>query len=244
MAASEPVRLQKVLAEAGVASRRAAERLILEGAVSVNGETVTTLGTRVDPATAEVRVHGEPLQQRSGLLYLALHKPAGYVTTAHDEHGRATVFDLLGDLPSRLYPVGRLDRDSAGLLLLTNDGALTQRLTHPRFGVEKQYQVLVEPVPDADALRRLREGVPLDDRPSAPARVHLLERDDQRAWLDVVLHEGRNRQLRRMCEAVGLTVISLVRVRVGPVELGRLPPGKARRLTPREIAALRKAAGL
>jgi pseudouridine synthase len=232
------VRLQKLLADAGVASRRAAERLIREGAVKVNGSVVTELGIRADPARDDIRVYGTPLPVRQPHVYIMLHKPAGYVTSAHDEHGRATVFALLKGLSERVYPVGRLDRDSEGLLLLTNDGDLAMRLTHPRYGIGKQYQVLVEPVPDASALRLLREGVSLDGQKTAPATVTLLEQNGVQAWLDVVIHEGRKRQIRRMCEAAGLHVRYLVRVRVGPVEIGDLPRGAYRSLTPAEVAAL------
>lgn len=232
-------RLQKVLAHAGVASRRRAEDLIRAGRVTVNGAVVTELGTRVDPSRDEVRVDGRPLRGAESRVYVLLHKPAGVVSTARDPQGRRTVLDLLPDLGVRLYPVGRLDYDSSGLILLTNDGALALRLTHPRYGAEKVYRVQVEGHPSPAALDRLRRGMRLSDGMTAPARVREVARDAAGSTLEVVLREGRNRQVRRMFAAVGHPVRALVRVGEAGLTLGDLPPGAWRRLTEEEVARLR-----
>jgi 23S rRNA pseudouridine2605 synthase len=238
------LRLQKILADAGVASRRAAERLITAGRVSVNGAMITTLGATADPASDEVCLDGKALTRRSGHIYVALNKPLGYVTTASDERGRPTALDLVRDVPARLFPVGRLDRDSEGLLLLTTDGALTEWLTHPRHEIEKEYMALVDQEPSPDALAALATGITLDGRLTAPAGVRRLDRTPAGVWLRLTLHEGRKRQVRRMCAAVGLQVRRLLRVRVGPVLLGDLRAGVHRPLTAAELQALRQMAGL
>ena len=238
------IRLQKILADAGVASRRAAERLILDGSVTVNGRVVTELGSKADPTADDVRVSGRKLEGPSAMVYLALNKPVGYVTTASDEYGRATVLDLLKDIPARVFPVGRLDRESEGLLLVTNDGDLTARLTHPRYAVEKQYHVLVKPAPEPDVLERLRRGVVVEGRRTALAGVEKLIPEGGGAWLRVTIHEGRNRQIRLMCRAVGLEVQRLIRMRMGPIELGTLTPGRFRALSSREAATLKAEVGL
>ena len=225
-------RLQKVLARAGLGSRRACEELIAEGRVTVN-DVVAELGRRVDPATDRVAVDGVPVGVAPGLVHYLLNKPRGVVTTASDPRGRPTVVEAVPAEP-RVFPVGRLDVDSEGLLLLTNDGELTHRLTHPSFGVDKEYLVSVTGRPSRAALRRLREGVELDDGPTAPARVADLEP----GLLRITIHEGRNRQVRRMCEAVGHPVTRLVRRRIGPISDDRLPPGSWRPLTPEEVRAL------
>jgi pseudouridine synthase len=238
------IRLQKILSAAGVASRRAAEKLIVEGRVSVNGETITQLGTRADPDADDIRVDGRRIG-RPKRRYIALHKPRGYVTTRSDPEHRKTVLDLLG-LQEYLYPVGRLDYDSEGLLLLTNDGELAARLMHPRYGVEREYEARVRGVPEPAALRRLAQGVRIEGRRTAPADVRLVEagrgaRGDQ-SIISVVLHEGRTRQVRKMCEAMGHPVVRLRRVRVGPIRLGALGPGEFRNLTREEVRQLEKAA--
>jgi 23S rRNA pseudouridine2605 synthase len=241
-------RLQKVLAHAGIASRRHAEELIAAGRVSVNGAPVRKLGTRVDPARDDIRVDDQPLRPAAHHTYLVLHKPVGPVTTSHDPQGRQTVLDLLPDelRARRLYPVGRLDRDTAGLLLLTDDGELALRLTHPRYALPKEYEALVVGVPSPAALDRLRQGVQLpgEARPTATARVWTLRQEGADTWLAVELHEGRNRQVRRMLEAVGHSVRRLRRVRVGPLELGELRAGEWRPLRASELRALRRAVGL
>jgi 23S rRNA pseudouridine2605 synthase len=235
---AEGERLQKVLARAGFGSRRVCEELIEDGRVTVDGE-VAVLGRRVDPATAEVEVDGVHIGVAPDLVHWLLHKPAGVVTTASDPEGRRTVLDLVPDQP-RVFPVGRLDYETEGLLLLTNDGALTHRLTHPSFGVEKEYLAEVDRMPSRGELRRLREGVELDDGPTAPAKVASL--DDR--TLRITIHEGRNRQVRRMVEAVGSEVLRLVRVRIGPLTDRSLKPGAWRELTQDEVRALeREAAG-
>ncbi len=229
-------RLQKVLARAGLGSRRTCEELIAAGRVTVDGE-VARLGRRVDPATAVVAVDGVPLGVRPDLVYYLVNKPRGVVTTARDPQGRRTVVELVPPEP-RVFPVGRLDLDSEGLIICTNDGDLAHRLTHPSHGVDKEYLVLVRGRPSRSALRRLREGIELDDGPTAPARVTPIEP----GLLRIVIHEGRNRQIRRMCEAIGHPVQRLVRTRIGPLADRRLEPGRWRRLTRAEVRALERAA--
>jgi 23S rRNA pseudouridine2605 synthase len=229
-------RLQKILAQAGLGSRRASEELIAAGRVRVNGE-VATLGTRADPETDVIEVDGAVVGVRQGLVHYLLNKPAGVVTTARDPQGRPAVVDLVPAEP-RVYPVGRLDADTEGLLLLTNDGELAHRLTHPSFGVDKEYLAGVAGTPSRGAVRRLREGVELDDGPTAPAKVSLVDEHTLR----ITIHEGRNRQVRRMCEAVGHPVQRLVRVRIGPLADRRLAPGAWRPLTQAEVRDLERAA--
>ncbi len=229
-------RLQKVLAAAGIGSRRVCEDLIDEGRVTVNGE-VAQLGRRVEVASDLVEVDGVAISVAPGLVHYLLNKPAGVVTTAVDTHGRPTVVELVPDDP-RVFPVGRLDLETEGLLILTNDGELTHRLTHPSFGVEKEYLAHVRGEPSRAALRTLREGVELEDGKTAPARVAV----PAPSLLRLVIHEGRNRQVRRMCEAIGHPVERLVRTRIGPITDTRLPPGEWRSLTPEEVRALQEAA--
>ncbi len=237
-------RLQKILAAAGIASRRAAERLIAEGRVAVNGAVVTALGVSADPATDRIEVDGVLIAAPSRHTYLVLNKPPRVVTTAADERGRPTVIDLLPPGTSRLFPVGRLDRDSEGLLLLTDDGDLALRLTHPRYGFEKEYLALAERPLTADAVERLRAGVEFEGRRTASARVEKAVPGlpyppaPGRQWYRVVLHEGRKRQVRRMFAAEGVRLLRLVRVRVGPVALGDLAAGATRPLTWAELDAL------
>ena len=231
----EGERLQKVLARTGIGSRRVCEELIADGRVTVNGE-VAELGRRVDTERDHVEVDGVPISVREGLVYYLLNKPAGVVTTASDPQGRRTVIELVPAEP-RVFPVGRLDAETEGLLLLTNDGDLTHRLTHPSFGVEKEYLALVEGTPSPGALRRLREGIELDDGVTAPARASL----DPPSSLTIVIHEGRNRQVRRMCDAIGHRVQRLVRVRIGPIADRHLRPGEWRELRQDEVRALERA---
>lgn len=236
-----PERLQKVLSAAGVASRRHAEELIAAGRVRVNG-AVATLGDRVEATTDVVEVDGERVTLDTTLRYVLLNKPQGVVSTTSDPEGRPTVTDLI-NLPDRLYPVGRLDRDTEGLLLLTNDGDLVHRLLHPSFGVERTYLALVPGPVRRDVLARLRDGVELDDGPARPRRVRVTEQHAGRAVLEVVMVEGRKREVRRMLAAVGLPVDRLARVAFGGVELGDLRQGKWRFLTDPEVNRLRRAAG-
>ena len=230
-------RLQKVLARAGLGSRRVCEDLIASGRVRVNGERAE-LGRRVDPESDVVEVDGIAVSVRPGLVYYLLNKPGGVVTTASDPQGRPTVVGLVPTDP-RVFPVGRLDTDTEGLLLLTNDGDLAHRLTHPSFGVEKEYVAEVEGRPPAGAVRRLRHGVELEDGVTSPARVVLTPPN----VLRITIHEGRNRQVRRMCEAVGHPVRRLVRVRIGPLTDRRLRPGAWRELRTEEVRALERAVG-
>ncbi len=234
-----PVRLQKLLAEAGVASRRGAERLIQAGRVTLNGRVVTELGVQADPERDRIRVDGRALPRREPKRYLALHKPRGYLTTREDPRGRPRVFDLLPDVGERLHAVGRLDFDAEGLLLLTNDGELTYRLTHPRHGVPRVYHVCVEGRGDPATLAALRRGVLLEDGPARADEARWLRSAGPgRAWIALTLREGRYREVKRLCRAVGLSVERLVRVGYGPVRLGRLAPGAWRELTPRELTGL------
>lgn len=236
-------RLQKLLARAGIASRRAAERLIVEGRVSVNGRTVTALGTLADPDTDTVRVDGRRLPPAPAEhVYLALHKPRGYVTTLRDPEGRPSVRDLLSGVAVRVFPVGRLDFQSEGLLLLTNDGALAHALMHPRSAVPKTYVAKVRGAPGEEALRRLEAGVVVRGRRTLPARARLLRRG-ARSLVELTLVEGRRHQVRDMLEAVGHPVVRLVRVAYGGVRLGRLAPGRYRRLGADEVARLRSYLG-
>jgi pseudouridine synthase len=234
-------RLNKVLARAGVASRRGSDELIAQGRVTVNGETVRELGTRVDPRVDVVRVDGRrvgaPPARHS---YYMLNKPRGYVTTLSDPEGRPTVRDLLTGVRPRVFPVGRLDFHSEGLLLLTDDGDLAHGLTHPGRGVPKTYAVKVRGTPDGRALARLRRGIRLDGRPTLPARVRLTKRADN-SWLELIVVEGRQHLVRRMLAAVGHPVLKLKRTALDGLKLGRLPSGRLRPLTPDELARLRRA---
>jgi 23S rRNA pseudouridine2605 synthase len=238
-------RLARFLAHAGVASRRHAETLIAEGRVQVNGVPVTTQGTRIDPLHDRVYVDGTPIQGTTKQVYVLLHKPAGYVTTAHDPQGRPTVLDLLpADVRAlRVYPVGRLDIDTSGLLLLTNDGDFALHLSHPRYVQEKHYEALVRGHPSVASLDTLRQGVTFteDDgsqHQSVPARVRILRRSGPDSWIALTIHEGRKRQIRRMLAAVGHSVLSLSRVGVGTLTLEHLSPGRWRYLTEAEVQAL------
>jgi 23S rRNA pseudouridine2605 synthase len=233
---SDGIRLQRVLAERGIGSRRACEELIAAGKVTVNGD-VAILGRRIEPEVDVIEVNGEGVGVRPGLVYYLLNKPTGVITTSDDPQGRPTVLSLVPAEP-RVYPVGRLDLDTEGLLLITNDGALTHRLTHPSFGVEKEYLAEVQgELTDAE-LRRMRNGVELEDGITSPAKVS----QPQPSLLRITIHEGRNRQVRRMCDAVGHPVIRLVRVRIGPLRDPALAPGSWRELTIEEVRAVSKAA--
>ena len=236
------IRLQKVISQAGVASRRAAERLIAEGRVTVNGETVHEMGTKADPSRDDIRIDGRRIKAPERHRYILLNKPAGYVTTRSDPQRRRTVIDLLHGVREYIYPVGRLDYDTQGLLLLTNDGDLAAKLTHPRHEVERTYEALVAGTPDDEAVDRLRRGIPLDGRRTLPADVVLVNkgRRDEGGVLLVTIREGRNRQVRRMFEAVGHPVRSLRRTRFGPISDRRLKPGEWRELTADEVEKLKK----
>jgi len=234
-------RLQKLLARAGAGGRRKCEQLIREGRVTVNGEVVAKLGARANPGD-DIRVDGEPVSLPTDHLYLLLNKPPGYVTTRSDPQGRPTVMDLLpAKLRRRVYPVGRLDQDTSGLLLFTDDGELAERLTHPRYHVPREYVADVERTPRESALKKLRSGVRLQDGRAQPAEVQLLHTGEGESRLRIVLHEGRNRQVRRMCEAIGHPVRRLRRVAMGTLRLGEMSLGEVVHLRPTQVAALRQA---
>ena len=239
------IRLQKIISQAGVASRRTAESLITDGRVMVNGETVRELGTKADPEKDDIRVDGRRVKSAERKRYILLYKPTGYITTRSDEKRRRTVVDLLGGIREYVYPVGRLDYDTEGLLLLTNDGDLAAALTHPRHGVDRTYEALVAGMPDDRALDKLRAGIPLDGKRTLPADAELLNRSrgDEDGMLRLTIREGRNRQVRRMCEAVGHPVQKLKRTSFGPVRDRFLKPGAWRELTATEIRLLQDLAG-
>lgn len=233
----EKIRLQKILAASGVASRRKAEEMIAAGRVTVNGR-VAHLGDSALPGKDKVLLDGQPLGHSEKKLYLALHKPRGFVTTLHDERGRKCVAQLVEDVGERVYPVGRLDKDSEGLLLLTNDGDFANQVAHPKRHVAKTYRVTVRPSVTEDQLNQLSTGIVIEGRRTAPAKVRVLRQELGRVVLEIVLYEGRNREIRKMCEALGLEVARLKRIAVGPVRLGMLPQGKYRELTKEELRAL------
>ena len=244
-------RLQKILSQAGIASRRASEQLIADGRVTVNGKTVLEMGVKADLGVDDIRVDGRRIKAPQRLRYILLNKPSGYVTTRSDPQRRRTVLDLLNGVREYVYPVGRLDYDTEGLLLLTNDGDLAARLTHPRHGIERTYEARVAGVPEPDAIDRLRRGIPLDGRRTQPAAVTLLTkapatrlatRREPEGVLLITIREGRNRQVRRMCEAVGHPVNKLARKRIGPLTDRQLKVGEWRDLRPEEVRALQKAA--
>ena len=234
-------RLQKILSAAGICSRRASEAYLTAGRVTVNGEAAQ-LGQRADPETDVICVDGVPVKTTPKPIYVMLNKPRGYVTTVSDEQGRKTVMDLLRGIAGRIYPVGRLDMDSEGLLLLTNDGDLTYKLTHPKHDVEKTYIAKLYGVPDEGALQKFRRGVVIDGRKTKPAKIQILERekDGRFCTAEIVIHEGRNRQVRKMCESIKHPVAQLQRVATGELTLGELPKGKYRHLTEKEIRYLKR----
>ena len=241
----EGVRLHKVIAQAGVASRRKAEALIAAGRVRVNGHTVAALGAMVDPQADAIVVDGRPLRTQVTLHYLLLHKPKGYVSTCEDEQGRPTVLDLIKRPPARLFPVGRLDVNSEGVLLLTNDGVLANRLLHPRYHVPRVYMVKVQGVVSNQALSQLRQGVALDDGETLPIGVEMVRRAATNCTLRMTLYEGRHRQIHRMLDHCGpYRVKWLQRVAMGPLTLGDLPKGRSRRLEAFEVRRLQQACGV
>ena len=233
--------MQKILSQAGVASRRASEQLMREGRVTVNGATIRELGTKADPASDDIRVDGRRIALPERYRYLLLNKPRGYVTTRSDPQRRPTVIDLLVGIREYVYPVGRLDFDTEGLLILTNDGELAARLTHPRHGVARVYEAEVLGVPDAHDLNRLARGVTVEGYRMTATQVHLLPgRRDRHATVQITIQEGRNRQVRNMLEAIGHPVEHLRRVAIGPIRDMRLKPGRWRDLTEAEVTSLRK----
>jgi pseudouridine synthase len=241
-------RLQKLLSQAGVASRRLAEELIAQGRVQVNGHTVTALGTKADPDVDEIKVDGRRIRAQKRKRYILLYKPRGYITSRNDPEQRPTVLDLLRGVKEYVYPVGRLDYDSEGLLLLTNDGELAARLTHPRHEVDKVYHARVRGLPDDHALERLAKGVTIDGRRTAPAKARFVDpphkRTGEQTTIELAIHEGRQRQVRKMFDAIGHPVVRLKRVRIGPIDDPDMPPGHWRELTPQEVLRLRRACQL
>lgn len=231
-------RLQKIISAAGITSRRASEEMILAGRVTVNGQVVTELGSKADPTKDLIALDGQPVKPAETFYYVLLHKPAGYVTSLKDPQGRQLVTELVKDIGERLFPVGRLDYNSEGLLLLTNDGAWANRLMHPRHQVDKEYHVRVRGKIDPQQIKKLADGVELEDGPTGATTVRLLKNDQSNDWLSVTIREGRNRQVRRMCAAVGLFVVRLRRIRYGNLTLGGLQPGEYRLLSKEEAQAL------
>ncbi len=232
-------RLQKVMAHAGVASRRKSEEIIREGRVKVNGEIITEMGYKVKPEEDVIEVDGE-LISKEKRVYILLNKPEGYVTTVSDPRGRSTVLDLVGNVKQRVYPVGRLDYNTSGLLLLTNDGELTYILTHPSYEIDKTYFTRVKGEISDQDIKKLESGIQLEDGITAPAKVKLISRDEKISSFELTIHEGRNRQVRRMCEVLGYEVIKLKRIRFGPLNLEGLSPGEYRFLSDKELQILQK----
>ncbi len=233
-------RIQKILAKAGIASRREAEKIVIEGRVSVNGKIVETVGFKADPSRDHIKVDGKRLTPFEPKVILLLNKPRGYLSTVKDPKGRPTIMDLLRNVKWRIYPVGRLDFDAEGLLLLTNDGGLAHFLSHPRFAIPKTYLVKVAGVPEEKKLIRLRRGVMLEDGEARAVSCGLIREREKNSWVRVVVTEGRNRLVKRMFSAIGHTVLKLKRIEYGPVQLGDLPFGQFRYLTPEEMEKLRK----
>lgn len=243
MMAEEKVRLQKFMSECGVASRRKSEELIESGKVRVNG-AVASLGDKINPKKDTVTVNGKKLVKQKEHKYIMLHKPRGFITTMSDEMERKCVAQLISDIPQRVYPVGRLDRESEGLLLFTNDGEFANALTHPKKHVSKTYRVTVRPGITEEQLAAITEGIIIDDRKTAPAEVRVVTKEENRVVLEIILYEGRNRQIRKMCEQLNLEVARLKRTAIGSVKLGMLKQGDWRNLTEDEVRKLMIAAGL
>lgn len=233
-------RLQKVLAQAGVASRRSCEELIKQGRVKVNGQVVTELGTKVNATVDQILVDNKSIAQEEH-VYVLLHKPTGVITSMSDPEGRKTVRDLIKQIPQRVYPVGRLDFDTSGLLIMTNDGELANRLAHPSFEMDKVYRAWVKGIPTTESVLRLAKGIKLEDGMTSPGKARILERDasNNRALLELTIHEGRNRQVRRMCQAIGHPVVTLQRIRISFLTLGNLGLGSYRFLQKEEVERLR-----
>lgn len=237
------IRLQKIISMAGVASRRKAEEIIRSGGVTVNGRVITEMGSKADPDKDHVKVLGKLVQTRQPKVYLMLHKPRGVVSTLSDPLGRPTVKDFLRGIRARVYPVGRLDYDSEGLLLLTNDGEIVQRLLHPSRGIPKIYEVKIKGVLPDEEIVALTRGVKLSDGPTLPCRIRKMKKTEKNSWLEITLTEGRNRQIRRMLESMDRMVLKIKRKSLGPFELRGLPPGEFRHLTPAELRELQALPG-
>lgn len=236
----EEIRLQKFLAEAGVASRRKSEEIILQGRVDINGSIITELGSKVKDGDI-VKVDGKIIKQEEKKVYVLLNKPVGYITTARDQFSRKTVLDLIDGVKERIYPVGRLDYDTSGLLLLSNDGDLAYKLTHPGREIDKVYQVKIKGILDDRAIQAFKHGIRIDDYVTSPANVRTIEHTEKDSIIEVTIHEGKNRQVRRMCEEVGYTVLKLKRIAIGPLKLDGIEEGSWRYLTTEEIKKLKQA---
>jgi 23S rRNA pseudouridine2605 synthase len=234
------MRIQKFLSTSGTASRREAEKLILDGRVSVNGKVVKELWTQIDPEKDIVRLDNRPVGKQEERITIILYKPRGYVTTLKDEKGRSSVSDLIKSIPVRLFPVGRLDLNTDGLLILTNDGELSQKISHPRYGLEKTYLAKVSGIPEQKTLKRLEKGIVLDGEKTLPAALSMGKRLENSCYIEITIKEGKNRQVRRMFEAVGHPVRKLRRVRIGPLTLRDMKPGEYRFLSGRELKAFKK----
>lgn len=238
------VRLQKYLSECAIASRRKSEELIMQGRVKVNG-VVAKIGDKINPKRDTVTVNGKKvIKQAKELTYIMLHKPRGFITTMSDEQGRKCVAELIKDVPGRVYPIGRLDRDSEGMLLFTNDGEFANAMMHPSKHISKTYRVTVRPFVTEEQLTKITEGIIIDDRKTAPAQVRVVTKEENRTVLEIILYEGRNREIRKMCEALGLEVARLKRTAVGSVKLGMLKQGSWRNLSDDEVRKLMLAAGI
>ncbi|QNU65327.1 rRNA pseudouridine synthase [Ruminiclostridium herbifermentans] len=233
----EEMRLQKFLAHAGVASRRMAENYIKQGRVAVNNKIVTDMGVVVKN-TDKITVDGNLVECKEEKIYIMLHKPTGYVSTARDQFGRQTVLDLVTDINCRLYPVGRLDYDTSGLIILSNDGDFTYRLTHPKHEIKKVYEALISGVPQKNEIKMFEKGLKIEDYITSPAKIHIKNVIGNNALVHITIHEGKNRQVRKMCEAIGHNVLTLKRISIGPIALGDLPEGKWRKLTASELKSL------
>ncbi|MCX7991373.1 MAG: rRNA pseudouridine synthase [Proteobacteria bacterium] len=239
------IRLQKIIADAGIASRREAERLIQEGRVTVNGKVITELGFKADPIEDYIKVDGKLIKRVEKIVYLLFNKPKEVMCTTNDPEGRETIFDIVKKgVKERVWPVGRLDYHSEGLILLTNDGELTMRLTHPKYKVEKVYEVKVKDFPTEDKLNKLRNGVYLEDGKTLPCEIEFIKKTKENSWYKVVLREGKKQQIRRMFMKIAHPVMKLKRIAIGPLKLGKLPIGSYRYLTEKEIAELKKSVGL
>ncbi|SHE54480.1 ribosomal large subunit pseudouridine synthase B [Caldanaerobius fijiensis DSM 17918] len=233
-------RLQKYMAKSGVASRRKCEELIRKGCVKLNGRVVTDMGVKVNPDVDIIQVNGKIIKPQKKKIYILLNKPVGFITTVKDQFNRPTVMDLIGYQRERLYPVGRLDYDTSGLLILTNDGELTYKLTHPSHEITKTYLATLQGVPDEEDLRRFRTGLKIDNYVTSPAEISILKIFNSRSLVEIKIHEGKNRQIRKMCEKIGHPVISLKRIAIGDITLEGLKEGQWRYLSDEEIEYLRK----
>ncbi|MGE5328284.1 MAG: pseudouridine synthase [Deltaproteobacteria bacterium] len=232
---NQEIRLQKFIADCGVASRRKSEELIIQGKVKVNGKQITELGTKVTAGKDIVTVDGKELKQCNKSVYVMLNKPEGYITTAKEQFNRPFIMDLLSDIKERIFPVGRLDMDTSGLIILTNDGDFAYKITHPKNKIDKTYIAEVKGFPDSGEMSKFAKGLKIEDYTTAPAKIRLVAKKKSSSIVEIIIHEGRNRQVKKMCEAIGHNVISLQRKALGGLEVGNLPLGKWKYLTKKEI---------